>query len=60
MKRLYRILNPKIILNKEMKSEYSSGKRKSKWEHVHLFANKTTFYHTLEESVQYFTIISQC
>lgn len=60
MKRSYRILNSKIILSKEMKSECSSGKRKSKWEHVHLFASKTTFYHTLEKSVQYFTIISQC
>ena len=60
MKRSYRILNPKTILSKEMKSECSSGMRKSKWEHVHVFANKTAFYHTFEKSVRYFIRISQC
>lgn len=59
MKRSCKILSPKIILSKEMKSEWSSRKRKSKWEHVHAFANKTTFCHTFEKSVQCFIRISQ-
>ena len=35
--------------NRETKSEFSSGKRKLKWEHFILFVNKIMLYHLFEK-----------
>ena len=37
------------MLNREIKSEFSSGKRKLKWEHFVLFVNKIMLYHLFEK-----------
>ena len=52
-------LNPEVLLDREMKSEYSYRKRKLKQEHFHLFVNRIMFYHMFENLVTYFMIVPQ-
>ena len=59
IKRSNQSLNPKVILNREVKSEYSSRKKKLKQEHFHLFVNRIMFYHMFKKLVTYFMIVTQ-
>lgn len=57
--RAYGTLNPKIILNKEMKSEYSS-ERGSQNGNISISLQTRLHFISFEKSVSYFVIVSQC
>lgn len=57
--RAYGTLNPRIILNKEMKSEYSS-ERGSQNGNISISLQTRLHFISFEKAVSYFVIVSQC